>query len=437
MLFPNSFLLLLLCVLFFLSNPLFSDDQNNQIDVESLLTGELTISEECKSYINSLSSQVGDKISDKELFNAISASHLRRSLTIENDTLAGQDDDRHYTNGVKLTWIHSPCRVQNEWTRGIAKKIFKFTSIFNDALYRSTDSMESNSQSMFVGGVFGMNMYTPNDLSIRDRIIEDRPYAGWLYGGFSVQSISYPTKSSDAIAFNLKSLELQIGVVGPMAAQERFQTWIHDDVGSSTIPRGWDNQIDNRPGVSLLFEDKMVFPKPLSERLKNFIAHSPHWGFNVGNISNYINAGYTFSLSRDMFYFPSSTIAPSSSILSQSSASFNDLFISNEAQNENGENINPFYNMSDGYAYSFFVGFDGRLYASNIFIEGEGDSEHDIDLEPFVYDLYAGAAYSNTWFDTKFTISYKFIRRSEEFSTTISSYNKPHNIGHLNFEWAF
>ncbi|MEW8266705.1 MAG: lipid A deacylase LpxR family protein [Candidatus Thiodiazotropha sp.] len=425
-------------LIFFLqSSLLFCAEQNTIPEFSSYKSGSGDRLDECQKYVNSLWNQVGHNgVTEKDFQNAFSSSHLRRNLTFENDVLAGKDEDRHYTHGVKLSWIHSPCRNQNMWTRSIASKLFDRIDEIKETIYQGKATQKQIIKHMFVGGLFGMNIYTPNDLSIRERIINDRPYAGWLYGGFSVHEMKiFNREDSNNLAFDVKNLELQIGVVGPLAAQEYVQTWIHDDVGSSTIPEGWDNQIENMPGISLLFEDRLVYPHPVSDRQKLFISNSPHWGFNIGNISNYINVGYTISLSRDMFFYPSSTIAPSNTLFTATSISFDELFSGKNGSKD--EKTSHFYDLSGGCKFSLFAGLDGRLYASNIFIDGRGDSEHNIDLENFVYDIYAGAAYSNRFFGNNFTFSYKFIRRSEEFSTSNSAYNKPHNIGHINIEWQF
>src|SRR3546814_12695699 len=58
----------------------------------------------------------------------------------------------------------------------------------------------------------GQNMYTPDDVALRNPPLDDRPYAGWLYG--SVGLIAETGRRLD-------QLELTLGVVGPASPAEQ------------------------------------------------------------------------------------------------------------------------------------------------------------------------------------------------------------------------
>src|SRR3546814_4711146 len=73
-------------------------------------------------------------------------------------------------------------------------------------------------------------MYTPDDVALRNPPLDDRPYAGWLYG--SVGLIAETGRRLD-------QLELTLGVVGPASLTEQTQKLIHE-ITDSQEPRGWD-----------------------------------------------------------------------------------------------------------------------------------------------------------------------------------------------------
>ena len=99
------------------------------------------------------------------------------SLYWENDYLAKTDSN--YTNGGRLTWT-SPWiswkpdgdSVQpgtTPWYHSLTKAMpFFYAPGFQSAMFLAV----------------GQSIYTPDDLSRQDLIVDDRPYAGYLYLGF-------------------------------------------------------------------------------------------------------------------------------------------------------------------------------------------------------------------------------------------------------------
>ena len=77
----------------------------------------------------------------------------------------------------------------------------------------------------------------------------DRPYAGFLYGGFGVAA-----DRGD----RLDTLALEVGVVGPSSQADRTQTLVHDVLGAQK-PRGWPTPLEDEPGVRLVYERKWRF----------------------------------------------------------------------------------------------------------------------------------------------------------------------------------
>jgi hypothetical protein len=132
------------------------------------------------------------------------------------------DDDGHYTNGIRgeLAWSAKAFDELAHWLPGSG----------------GFESMD------VVGGIsIGHEMYTPDEIELEELIFDDRPYVGYLYGGFFLQR-------SDV--HKLDHFELDLGVVGPYSGAEGLQRQVHR-VTSSVDPSGWDNQIDNEPIIDL------------------------------------------------------------------------------------------------------------------------------------------------------------------------------------------
>lgn len=85
------------------------------------------------------------------------------------------------------------------------------------------------------------SIFTPEDKRRSDFIVDDRPYAGWLYGGLALLADT---------GKELDTFELNIGVVGPSSGGEWVQDNVHRTIGS-TKAAGWDNQLEDELGVVL------------------------------------------------------------------------------------------------------------------------------------------------------------------------------------------
>ena len=85
------------------------------------------------------------------------------------------------------------------------------------------------------GLAIGQLMQTPTDLTRRDLIAEDVPYAGVL----ALQSGWYAYSDT-----TFRGFELMVGVSGPLSLAGPSQRGIHRLI-DCTIPQGWDNQLAN------------------------------------------------------------------------------------------------------------------------------------------------------------------------------------------------
>ncbi len=133
------------------------------------------------------------------------------TLEVDNDSLLLGRDDGFYTSGLRYSQSYR-LRTAEGWR--------------------------------FAGWRLGQQLYTPSDVRIPPARLNplDRPYAGWLYGGFFYAVV-------DADGSEL-SFGLDIGCLGPCAGGRATQSFIHK-VLDQPEPRGWSSQLGNEPGLVL------------------------------------------------------------------------------------------------------------------------------------------------------------------------------------------
>ncbi|OQY06023.1 MAG: hypothetical protein B6I22_06540 [Desulfobacteraceae bacterium 4572_123] len=191
------------------------------------------------------------------------------SFYFENDLFA--DTDRHYTNGIKLSWIsndltgYAKSGSLPDWSLPIIRRL---PFINEQGLQRN------------VGLSIGQNMYTPGDISSEDPLEDDRPYAGWTYFGIGLHSKNER---------RLDSMEIQLGIVGPDSFAEQTQKFVHELSGCQS-PNDWDNQIKNELGLAVVYERKwrLLYSGTVGKSGLDLI---PHLGGALGNVYTYANAG--------------------------------------------------------------------------------------------------------------------------------------------------
>ena len=187
--------------------------------------------------------------------------------------------DRYFTNGIKIDYFFLPPGTK----AGLLDYIF-----FNLPFKRNGKPNATRNNNFAIS--FGMNQYTPADLSNPGVDSSDRPYAGWMFG--AIKCISNDFGTAERL-----STEYSFGVIGPSAHQKYVQTKWHD-IFDFEEPGGWDNQIQNdfALNVNVVYEKGVVNPIGNMEWIANIEA-------NVGTVTNYFGIGSTFRLGIFNDYF--------------------------------------------------------------------------------------------------------------------------------------
>lgn len=283
------------------------------------------------------------------------------SLTFENDLFG--DSDQNYTNGVRISYV-TP--------RNDLPLVARFA--------RRNLGWLTDAEDWYGTFALGQNMYTPEDLSRVPPDPDDRPYAGFLYASFGIAA-----DRGD----RLDTIALDLGVVGPASQADWAQTRVHDAFGFDE-PRGWDYQLENEPGVRLLYERKYRFGYDFNLPVIDLaVDAAPHFGLALGNVDTSAAAGLTLRVGDKL------------------------------RDNYGPPRVRPalagpgFYEEDSGFGWYLFAGAEGRVVGRNIFLEGNTfrDGGPDVDPNRLVADLQAGVALQFGGYE----LSYTHVFRSPEF----------------------
>lgn len=293
-----------------------------------------------------------------------------QSIYFENDLFNGTDSN--YTNGVKYSLISpdlSPYAKQGHLPRKVLELIHKIPFI------RDSSSEYSHKAEFSIG----QNIYTPADTSRSDLIEDDRPYAGWSYVGLAYYRKTKFEKHLDFV----DSVEIQMGMVGPLSFAEESQTLVHE-LRDIPTAKGWDHQLKNEPGLLVAFERKWLFAKA-SDRLLTGDAII-HTGGVIGNVATYFNSGlefrYGMNLARN---FGISVIRPAGSAL---------------------------FTPHDKPTIYLFGAINGKYVLHDIFLDGNTfTNSHSIEKKPLVADFAAGISIGHH----NLMLTYANVTRTKEF----------------------
>ena len=221
---------------------------------------------------------------------------------------------------------------------------------------------------------FAHKLYTPKDLNESALIVDDRPYAGYMY----LQSALHQVKDNSLI-----SLTTQIGIVGPSSKMESVQKIIHDLIGSP-YPNGWSNQIQDELIIQINFSQKEYY------KLEDIYGYDavlmPEYGFELGNAST---KAYTTALFRWGKNVPKD---------------FGAFLIDNTSTSKIPLNIKK----EDKKKWRYYLNFSlkANAIARNIFLDGNSFKEsHSVEKNYLSLDIGYGLSFAYKDF------SFDYLRR--------------------------
>jgi len=317
----------------------------------------------------------------------------------ENDLFA--NTDRLYTNGIKLSWV-SP---ELQWFADLPwmQKRGIMQATINEVIGLLPFGDDASRQRHLAFSM-GQKMFTPENIGRRDLIVDDRPYAGWLYGSIAFHSKTYQ---------RLDTFEVQLGLTGDLSFAREAQDLVHS-IRKIDKANGWDNQIGTELGFALVYDRKQrLLPRyDFYEKWGvDFIAHA---GGAAGTVFSDINAGFEF---RAGWNLPTD---------------FGTALIRAAGEtNAPTDTRDPRYERDRrGFSFHLFASTNGRVVFRDIFLDGNTFSaSHNVDKKLFVGDFVFGASVIYK----KFKLTYAQVLRTKEFDLQNSS----QYFGSINLSYTY
>jgi hypothetical protein len=278
------------------------------------------------------------------------------TFQVENDVL--NRADRDYTSGLRFGWL-SPALPD------LPDSIIALTTVPTFFGEGATSSVTRR-----IGISVGQNIYTPQDTWATFPIYNDRPYAAWLYASLALQNTykRHDPRMNQEEPVRLDTLQLDVGVIGPVAGGEFVQNNFHTLIG---VPKsfGWANQLHNEPTIGLTFERQWRVGRwVLFEEPKLEWDVIPRIGAAIGNVATYASAGGTMRLGKEL----RNDFGPARA---RPALPGSEGFI------------------GEGFGWYLFAGLGGEAVARNIFLDGNTDGNSlRVGYRPFVGEVQAGLA---------------------------------------------
>lgn len=306
----------------------------------------------------------------------------------DNDQWRSDGTDRDYTDGVRLTYRRSRSEFRS-----------------------APQSIYTNAYGMHVG----QNMYTPSNLRLTPAEIDrkDHPYGAWLYAGLWKEE--YRSNRSYV------RYEFNVGCIGPCAAGEDVQKWVHE-LTDSKEPKGWDLQVKNELGVLARLE---YVPKTYSwggDLIDLEIV--PRLGADLGNVFLQAFAGGMIRAGKMAPFHCGTETGPIIYRL-QGAIDPGDM----EAKRHAGSCD---LGREASQLYGFFR-IDGKAVAYNALLQGpmfSDGSPHTVSPRRLVVDMEIGGAFQSG----RFTVRYSLASRSTEHKEQDFELRR-YRFGRVQFGW--
>jgi lipid A 3-O-deacylase len=304
--------------------------------------------------------------------------------------LFGQTDE-YYTNAFQVTWLSTDLNRYRD-----DKRLPEWSIPIIRAIPFSGDPESLHN----VGILIGQQIYTPSDVQATERLENDRPYSGFLYGGLALHS---KTRTI------LDTLEVVIGIVGPAAKAEFAQNTVHT-LRNIPTAKGWDNQLHNEPVISFSWQRKWRLYRM---RYFDFLGYDliSLAGMTLGNVRVSSNAGgeirFGYNIPKD---FGSDVIRSGAGVSAP---------IIDRSKSEK----KPF-------GVHLFASSQAEIVLHDIFLDGNTFVRgHHVDKKLLVGDLSIGISFSYDMIK----LSYRHLFRTRQFDNQ----EKGQTIGSLSLTFAF
>ena len=298
------------------------------------------------------------------------------TFVIENDWFG--DQDRNYTNGLRLGWLSKTRSL-----RGVDAAIAGVLA-------------RDEAPKLRRGLAIGQSVFTPNDITETQPLPDQHPYAGYLYiEGTSLLETGH----------TVDQVSLRFGLVGPSAGGEWIQDGFHK-LFDEADPRGWDNQIPDEVGTDLTFDRRyralaMFGSTDLGADI------IPNIGATVGTMNTNARAGLTVRFGEDL----KNDLGPPRVRPSLAGAGY--------------------FDPSDGFSWYIFGGAEARYVAHDIILGGSlfRDDERTVSIRNGVLDLQAGTAVQFRSFQLGLT----YVERTKQYEEQTT----PQRFGAVSFSWKY
>ena len=286
----------------------------------------------------------------------------------ENDSYLAGGQDRYYTNGLALNFR-------------TALNALKFN---NKNLNKIILELEA-----------GQKIFNPQSGSISNSIYVDRPFAGYLYGGISL-NLLYQSEN------NLK-LSLNGGTIGPSSLAKEAQELMHKVIGFYEI-EGWQWQVNNELAINASAEYNYLINRFANDKV-DFTANS------------YINIGNTFTGTGVGLTFRSGSINPLFKSATSQSRISNTTTQKDLIEKEFFFYAKPMLN---------YVIYDATIQGG-LFNKDKGPIV--FDAKPLVFSQQLGITYSMNRITADFSVLFK--------TREVISNAKPHQYGSIALFYRF
>ena len=287
------------------------------------------------------------------------------TLISENDNYTPARQDRHYTNGLFLSYGLAKGQ-QAPWLNWLGN------------LTPLADRIKDREYNI----ALGQNLYTPEAFSSPEAMPDDRPFAGWLYGELSVTTHSPGIEEHLAVNF---------GIAGPAAQGRATQKLLHNVTGDPE-PLGWRNQLENEPALLLRYRRSWFTPLVKNQPVNLDLVYRA--GLTAGNVVTEAGIGSMLRLGSALF----------------------ERDIPQRLQPGLSGNGTRFDVRPGRFDWFIFAGVQGRIIAHNMFLDGNTFADSlSVDRKLLGWDTSTGISFSLGQLSHPVMFSFSFIWRGKEF----------------------